>query len=481
MASFTITWEDVYDFLRCPKILAFKTMELRLRRLERRKTPRVQPGVVGKLGEMLAEKVIPSVTRSAKAMDIGSSLKETSPSLFREVAERLPYLKKRVKLVSEQVLGRPLHHSSNLVKNIVKRDVVGLVKIASILGEEYGRLKVVGRCDVKWPALPSHAVPDLIFKSERSGSYLVAEVKNVERGASSLDSYQAGFYNTLSRMGGLVLGRRREGEAFIPRPETLPAEKISTVLLYPRHGLVEEVEKVFRLKSILKDIWESKQLGLMGFQPESLKKNYCTKCQWRKFCSNWSNQGPKTRTLSEVATPLPLIYVKGALENGLDVDTYVFRDYVYDIIVEMKVEVRDQIMKRLDRVYSLEWQLRLLQSDGAEAEIKKLEKVAEQLEMREKAEATRLIADELGLSVKQASKLYEFTYLRYLGYEKPIISKINRDMASELEPWKKIVRKTRVKAWKVRFSQPPFHSFLTTLGFPQKSEYLINKAWNTWD
>ncbi|MEM2582070.1 MAG: hypothetical protein QXD09_04640, partial [Candidatus Caldarchaeum sp.] len=240
---------------------------------------------------------------------------------------------------------------------------------------------------------------------------------------SSLDSYQTAFYNTLSRMGGLVLGRRREGEAFIPRPETLPAEKISTVLLYPRHGLVEEVGKVFQLKNMLNDIWESKQLGLMGFQPESPKKDYCTKCQWRKFCSNWSNQGPKTRTLSEVATPLPLIYVKGALENGLDINTYVFTDYVYDIIMEMKVEARDQIWKRLDRVYSLEWRLCLLRSDDAEVEIKKLEKVAEQLKIREKAEVTRLIADELGMSVKHASKLYESSYY---DEEKPIISRINR-------------------------------------------------------
>ncbi|MEM2334102.1 MAG: hypothetical protein QXZ62_05990 [Candidatus Caldarchaeum sp.] len=37
MGSFTVTWWDVYDFLRCPKNLAFKTMALRLRRLERRK------------------------------------------------------------------------------------------------------------------------------------------------------------------------------------------------------------------------------------------------------------------------------------------------------------------------------------------------------------------------------------------------------------------------------------------------------------
>jgi len=331
---------------------------------------------------------------------------------------------------------------------------------------------VIGRCGVKWPALPSHVVPDLVFKSERSRCYLVAEVKNAERVASSLDSYQAGFYNTLSRMGGLVFGRRREGEAFIPRPETLPAEKISTVLLYPRHGLVEKVGKVFQLKSILNDIWESKQLGLMGFQPESPKKDYCSRCQWIKFCSNWSNQGPKTGTLREVATPLPLIYVKGVLENGLDIDTYVFGHYVYDIIAEIEMEVRDQMWKRLERVYSLEWRLNLIHSDEAEIEIKKLKKVAEQLEMREKTEITRLIADELGLSGKASSNLYKLYKFRYHDYNK-LVRKINREMAPELEPWKKIIRKTE-------FSRPWFHWFLTWLGFPQKSNYLINKAWNTW-
>ncbi|MEM4282790.1 MAG: hypothetical protein QXN89_03925 [Candidatus Woesearchaeota archaeon] len=447
---------------------------------------------MGKLAERLAEKIIPSVTRSEKAMDVGSSVKETSPTLFRDVVERLPYyLKRQVKLVSEQVLGRPIHHSSDLIKDIVKRDVVGLVKIASILGEKYGRLEVIGRCDVKWPALPSHVEPDLVFKSEKSGGYLVAEVKNVERGASSLDSYQAGFYNTLSRMGGLVLGRRREGEAFMPRPETLHAEKISTVLLYPRQGLAQKIEKVFQLEDMLEEIWEAKQLGLMGLQPESPKKDYCSRCQWRKFCSNWSNQGPKTGALSEVATPLPLIYVKGALENGFDIDTYIFRHYVYDIIAEIEMEVRDQIRKKLDRVDGLEWQLNLIHSVEAEVEIKKLKKVAEQLKIREKTEVTHLIADELGLSVREASnlyKLYEFLKPRWemhhghlllrspLLYNK-LARKINREMATELEPWKKIIRKTKME---IRFSQPPFDSFLTVSGFPQKSKYLINRAWNAW-
>ena len=75
MGQYKLTWEDVYDYLRCPKIPAFKAMGLRAQPIIHRRKPKVEPYRIGRLGEKLAEKTSPVFQATRRQLKLAETSK----------------------------------------------------------------------------------------------------------------------------------------------------------------------------------------------------------------------------------------------------------------------------------------------------------------------------------------------------------------------------------------------------------------------
>ena len=478
MGRFTISWVDVYDYLRCPKIPAFKAMGLKPRRLESRKRPAIKPYTVGRLGERLTAELIPRLTESRWATDLEKVAEGPPVKVFRQVQEKLRFLKREVERVSREVLGRPLKYSGERVRKLVVRDVAGLVKVASKLVGEFGSLQIVGEGVVKSSALPSEGRVDLVFSTER-GKFLMAEVKNTAS-LSSEGTFQLSFYNSISRAGALVIGKRVR----VDKPECLPlvrpSENVATVLINPRLGILQRVDKVIPLENILQGIWESKELGMLRKQPEASKRDYCNRCPWKKYCSNWSRRGPPEARLDEIAKPPYLIVAKGLVECGFDLDTFSLYHELQDIIWEIEHQIWSQTERPLKRLYDL-----IENEHDSAIEIKK---TITRLEQKIRNDIAEILAEELDVSKQRALKLVGYTEWNWMTREiyymvpdiypnEDDIRRAVKNMASELRPWKRILPGSEFR--EIETAVFAYRS-ARKCGFPDRSRQLIKRAWYFW-
>jgi CRISPR/Cas system-associated exonuclease Cas4 (RecB family) len=484
MGRFTITWVDVYDYLRCPKILAFKAMGLKLRRLESRRRPAIKPYTVGRLGERLTAELIPQLTESRREADLEKVGEGPPFKVFRQAQERLSFLKREVDRVSREVLGRPLKYSGGEVRELVMEDVAGLVKVASKLSREFGSLQMVGEGVVKSSALPSEGNVDLVF-STKSGKFLMAEVKNTAS-ISSEEKFQPSFYNSISRVGALVIGKRVNGNKPEYLPLVRPSENVATVLINPRLGVLQKVDKVIPLENILQGIWESKELGMLKKQPEVPKRDYCDRCPWKKYCSNWGRRGPPEARLDEIAKPPYLIVTKGLEECGFDLDTFNLYHELQDIIWEIEHQIWSQTERPLKRLYDL------VETEHDSAV--QVRKTIARLEKKIRNDIAEILATEMDMSKQRALKLVgyrermhrffreihgeDFYYIAPdIGPNKDDIKRAVKNMSSELRHWRHIIpTKEFRKIETVQFA----YTSIRMCGFPDKSRKLIRKAWQLW-
>jgi CRISPR/Cas system-associated exonuclease Cas4 (RecB family) len=485
MGRFTITWVDVYDYLRCPKIPAFKAIGLKLRRLESRKRPAIKPYTVGRLGERLTAALVPQLTESRRAADLEKVAEGPPFKVFRQAQETLRFLKREVERVSGEVLGRPLKYSRDEVRELVMEDVAGLVKVASKLSREFGSLQMVGEGVVKSSALPSEGNVDLVF-SIKKGKFLMAEVKNTAS-ISSIGKFQPSFYNSISRVGALVIGKRVRGDKPEYLPLVRPSENVATVLINPRLGVLQKVDKVIPLENILQGIWESKELGMLKRQPEVPKRDYCNRCPWKKYCSNWGRRGPPETRLDEIAKPPYLIVAKGLVECGFDLDTFSLYHELQDIIWEIEHQIWSQTERPLKRLYDL------VETEHDSAV--QIKKTIARLEKKIRNDIVEILATELDVSKhralkligyrERASRLYseisgeDFYYIapEIRPYEDDIRRAV-KNMSSELGHWKRILPSKEFREIEtVQFA----YTSIRMCGFPDKSRKLIRKAWQLWE
>jgi hypothetical protein len=484
MGRFTISWVDVYDYQRCPKIPAFKAMGLKLRRLESRKRPAIKPYTVGRLGERLTAELIPQLTESRWAADLERVVEGPPVKVFRQAQEKLRFLKREVERVSREVLGRPLKYSREGVRELVVRDVAGLVKVASKLAGEFGSLQIVGEGVVKSSALPSEGRVDLVFSTKR-GKFLIAEVKNTAS-LSSEGTFQPSFYNSISRVGALVIGKRVRGDKPEYLPLVRPSENVATVLINPRLGILQKVDKVIPLENILQGIWESKELGMLRKQPEAPKRDYCNWCPWKKYCSNWSRRGPSEARLDEIAKPPYLIVAKGLVECGFDLDAFSLYHELQDIIWEIGHQLWSQTERPLKRLYDL-----IENEHDSAVQIKK---TITRLEQKIRNDIAEILAKELDVSKQRALKLVgyrervpsffrknrgeDFYYMvPDINPNEDDIRRAVKNMAPELRPWRRILPSNEFR--EIGAANFAYRS-ARICGSPDRSRQLIKRAWYFW-
>ena len=345
MGLFTITWEDYYDYSRCPKILSFKCAGLRVRRVSKPVSQGViRPYDIGIVGEEAVSKFLGDATRGISQGTLREDfVREAGSSLYIDMLERV-----------KPKLPRGVDNSiREAIKRLVDETVKGLVRVAEILADKYGELELAGRGEIKSPALPSFTLPDFLFKVKGRDEYVLLEVKNTIR-QSSCDFFQASFYASIARQGGIAVKEHiyfHTGESRLT-PLYLLRSDIDVFLVYLRLRRVKEVRvNYLDFKRDVRGIWEAKLLGLMGKQPDTPRVAYCRKCRWKRYCSHYCREKRElTGSLEHIPMPPYLLLSKSALEMGLSLDLLWYYRYVSSLLERTRRRVASNIAAAIDSV-----------------------------------------------------------------------------------------------------------------------------------
>ena len=291
---FTVTREDLYDYERCPKIVAIKAYRAitATPAAQPAEHARVQePATIGKIGEMAVKLTLEGLPKQ-----------ET----LKQITHSVPEIK-----VNEYLA------------QIAAQTVEGMEEIRRSLNAAYKEVRVIGRGEGRHPDLAGTARPDFIGLTQDDGTPIIVEAKDSAREVRAY-RFQAMFYNGIADKFGVYLLRERlEGEVarFSPRILRSSAE---TVLVYPRLATFSIVkEKYVPTDSVIKAVWKAKQLGFSGRVPES---------ECRKKCPHNRLKANLPEGNMEPLPPLPLIFSKGSVEEGFDLDLEYQVGYAWDLL-----------------------------------------------------------------------------------------------------------------------------------------------------
>jgi hypothetical protein len=351
-----------------------------------------------------------------------------SPVAF--AAEALGRLKEVVVQQTERSVASMGVVLDNNAKRILNETVDGLVGVRSFITEEYGDVEVIGRGACKNGPFPGEALPDFVALSPKHKQPILIEVKNSQK-PSNTDRFQARFYNTVARETGVVVHEQRFEAGNLNLIPVAYHESITeTLLVYPRGSSYERIENIVDMKSdAINEIWRAKQLGFQGKSPHT---DCGSKCPHHRI-------GELPEGNLEPSPPLPLVYALGLVEADADLDTEYLRNYffksglgagTYPWIFGLKVD-----------------------------------------EERRKTVA-QLISKRTGIPSELAERM------AFARVRSPDSDKIFRSMASEIEPWEKILGKSKLDEFSTRSTIQGLATRYYTL--PEKSNDFVKRSWNKW-
>ena len=288
VSLFTLSRLDVYDYLRCPKIVSIKVHRMLTEPV--REEPPTEP-----LEPILTPQVI------GKAGDVA-----TRVSFSPDVPEQ------RKELTAEQLLESLGIVVDANVRRLLAESLAGLESIKPSIEREYGQVEILGKGETRYGASPTYGMPDFVALAKGKDKPILVEVKNSLH-PSSQDTFQAAFYNTMqSTVGVTVVKERMESEHPSVAPKTIVEKDAETVIVYPRLADSKIIKDTVGMgEKLVKGVWEAKQLGLIGKSPE-------TACDSKCPHTRYGIELPEASI--EPARPLPLIYAKGIVEKGHDPD-----------------------------------------------------------------------------------------------------------------------------------------------------------------
>ena len=472
----TISWSEIYDYIRCPKIVSFKAAGLKTRTITSRKPPAIEPHVAGKIGEQVVEIFLQPLTSPEFDLDIteeaadiieesgGSAslpeslIKRMAMSLFR----RRPDLKKKLLKRLEELR---LPAGNEIIRSMIDQAIAGIQISALTLREKYGEMELLGHAEVKASVLPSYLRPDFIFKPRKSNAIMIVEVKNKAK-ITAQDRFQASFYASLGMLGGIAVREHITLEGPSLAPMSILKPQTHCILLNVRTGFVEEVPAEIDVMSLLRGIWEAKQLGLIGKQPDAELREYCRKCRWKKFCSHFSSSGPPVAALNDLAKPVPLIIAKGLLDQGVNLNLLWWEKYIYEYDWSVRCAVR-----QLERSFSEELNSALERglsvSDWMELRRRFRERIRKLYE-----DTLRETLEHLGLDDEEIRALLNGPV------SQDDFNKACEEFKSEIERWEDIMKRlgytVECNPWL------NMHGFRKYTTLPRMSGKLTEDAWKWW-
>ncbi len=329
---YTVSREDIYDYRRCPKILAIKAHRALKNVPKEQPTQQrqIEPAIIGMIGEAAVRLGFQGIPRAAAMERISAAVPQTDVSGY--------------------------------LKEIALESLKGVEEIRVQLKEQYGKLNVIGKGEGRHPDLAGKVRPDFVAQSERSSEPIIIESKNSTR-PTPADNFQAVFYNGIAEMFGVyLLEERMERELAVLRPRLVEGNA-ETVLVYPRlakHSIVKE--KFVPDRAMIKEIWKAKELGFKGLAPET---NCGKKCPHNRL---------KVRLPEEDMEPLPpppLIFSEGIRETGFSFDIGYQASYAWRLFpIQLKLAVSPSALRPIKGLVELkEWLTKTVGLDEEAARI----------------------------------------------------------------------------------------------------------------
>ena len=196
LSIFTVSRQDVYDYLKCPKIVAFKThMSLREGPSASRRAGGLghETGVIGEIAtrHMLAENVPRHEPLGLEGgLSGGHDVQEGH-------AQRMTLMKKD--------LGKHRIALDETIGGILKETVNGLEVIKRQINDQYGEINVIGHGESRNGLLSSTSRPDFVAVVGDRKKLVMVEVKNAKTAGAKPDKFQATFYNTVGSKFGITI------------------------------------------------------------------------------------------------------------------------------------------------------------------------------------------------------------------------------------------------------------------------------------
>jgi hypothetical protein len=315
---------------------------------------------------------------------------------------------------------------------IAAQSVEGMDEIRKSLKAAYKEVTIVGRGEGRHPDLAGTARPDFIGLAKSDGTPIIVESKDTAKEARTY-RFQAMFYNGIAeKFGVYLLQERLEGDApkFFPRILKSTAE---TILVYPRLASFSIVkEKYVPTEQMIREVWKAKQLGFSGQVPQHECRS---KCPHARLKANLPEGDLETQP------PLPLIFSKGNLENGVDLDLEYQAGYAWDLLpsrIKLAVLFSKAAGGKLDALKN--WLVTNLMISN---------------------EAADLVVDKK----KRESFLNS----------KPTGDDLLKLMSHEVEPWQKILKQ------RLQESSPSILARATAVYcLPEDSSRFVRDAWGRW-
>jgi hypothetical protein len=278
---YTISREDLYDYRRCPKIVAIKAYRaLRAVRESKRNVPReLEPATIGMIGEAAVRLGFQGAPRDVA---------------MKQIAQAIPQVK-----FNEQL------------EEIASQSLKGVQEVRAKLTEEYGDLAIIGKGEGRHPDFPGKVRPDFIAFKDREKKPIIIETKDTTR-MNPTDNFQASLYNGIAERYGLYLIQERLERGVASFSPLTIHGSAEAVLIYPRLAKYVIIRERFAPGiEVVKEIWKAKQLGFKGLMPE-------TECG--KKCAHTRLKVKLAEGDMEPAPPLPLIFSNATLETGFSYD-----------------------------------------------------------------------------------------------------------------------------------------------------------------
>jgi len=454
---FTASRYDVYDYLRCPKIISLKTWKnLKKPSQVKKKLPRRNLTYkIGKIGEELtktafSEKEIISEIDSDGSIDSDyefESEEQDTDYELESLVEKNALSEIELNLKSKGVM------LDSQMKQVLRDTIVGLGKIKTHLSEKYGKIKILGHGQSRSGILPNTVLPDFIALSE-GGKPIMIEVKNTSSIGRKTNHFQASFYNAVaSKSGVVVLEERTENGINTIVPRSLDDRISETLLVYPRHGKYEKITDVISIdKNLVKNIWIAKELGLKGQSP---KTDCDSKCPHHKH-------GELPEGNMEPLIPLSLIFAEGLIEQGSNLDIYYLRKYLG------RQGIGSIISDGLFDIWQAEYQTKYYSSDKT-LEEKNLEKIA-----KKKESFLDEITEKTGFSRQEISKITSKEEKRNFATQ---MTKAEKEMSDSFNSWKKILNEKTLKKLRINAKS----QFTKQYPIPNDSKRFVKRSWKLWD
>jgi hypothetical protein len=291
--------------------------------------------------------------------------------------------------------------------------------------------------------LPTCGYPDYVALTSNDRPVLI-EVKNGAKESPGKDQFQASLYNSLGKTVGVVVHEMAVNDAGIrPNLQVHLEKDAQTLILYPRLNKWRKITDTVDIEQDdIEEIWGAKQLGIIGRWPAADCGSDCPHTRYGIVLPEDS--------LDIVARPLPLIFAKGAADLGADYDFNFIRRYISRTAPSAMNELWN-LSQHLPRV-----PLSALESFRA------------------------IMENRLGLGKDVSAKLLR--WLSGISEGEPGVRprvdlmKIEKEMASYLEPWKQLLPEKMLDA-----VAPVAQSIGTrTYTLPTQSNLFIDRSWKKW-